>query len=234
MSSKARQILILLGPPGSGKGTQATRLSKTLNLPHISTGDLFRGNIKNGTALGHQVKKVMDSGNLVSDELVLAILFDRIGQKDCEKGYLLDGFPRTIPQAEAFDKRLSKGSKVCALNLLVKDENIVKRIAGRLTCKSCGTIYNHYFSPSAKEGVCDKCHGELTQRADDNAAVVEERLRVYHKQTEPLIDFYAKKNCLFNVDGEQSSDQVYQNLSDLMTSSTSPGCHLNRRPSTCE
>jgi len=183
------KVVILLGPPGSGKGTQAIRLTKELGIPHISTGDLFRENISKNTELGKRAKTYMDAGKLVPDEVVLDMLFDRVSRPDCAKGYLLDGFPRTLPQAEALAKHLKDGTDLVVLELEVPDEMIVKRVAGRLTCESCGTIYNRYFSPPSIEGVCDKCQGKLVQRSDDNEEVVKERLRVYHSQTSPLIDY---------------------------------------------
>jgi adenylate kinase len=211
-SVQSRKIVILLGPPGSGKGTQAVRLSKELGIPHISTGDLFRDNLSRNTPLGQKAKTYMESGKLVPDEVVLEMLFDRVSRPDCQKGYLLDGFPRTIPQAEALDKQLSKNDQVIALDLQVKDELIVKRISGRLTCKANGHIQNKYFSPPKMEGVCDVCQGELIQRADDSADVVKERLRVYHEQTEPLISFYQKKGVLKQVNGENDPETVYKEL----------------------
>ena len=205
-------VLILLGPPGSGKGTQAVRLSKELGIPHISTGDLFRDNMSRNTELGKRAKSYMESGQLVPDELVLEMLFDRVSRPDCIQGYLLDGFPRTLPQAEALDKHLQGKAKIIALNLQVKDEAIVKRAEGRLTCKSCGAVYNKYYSPSKQENVCDQCEGDLIQRTDDKAEVVQERLRVYHKQTAPLIEYYQKKGVLAEVNGEQKPDEVFSAL----------------------
>lgn len=211
MPATSKKVVILLGPPGSGKGTQAVRLSKELGIPHISTGDLFRENFSKNTPLGQKAKSYMDKGQLVPDELVLEMLFDRVAKPDSAHGYLLDGFPRTIPQAEALDKYLGS-TKVLALDLQVRDEAIMKRITGRLTCKQCGHIYNRFFSPSATDGQCDKCGGELTQRSDDSEAVVTERLKVYHLQTEPLIEFYSKKGVLFHVNGEDQPDVVFKNL----------------------
>lgn len=211
-----KNVVILLGPPGSGKGTQAVRLSKELNIPHISTGDLFRENLGKGTDLGKKAKSFMEAGKLVPDELVLEMLFDRVSRKDCANGYLLDGFPRTIPQAEAFAKHLDKNSKIIVLNLAVDDDIIVKRVAGRLTCKSCGNIHNQYFSAPLSEGFCDKCNGELIQRPDDAAPIVKERLRVYHEQTEPLIDFYAKREGVINVNGANAPDVVFKELMDKL------------------
>lgn len=206
------RVIILLGPPGSGKGTQAVRLSKELGIPHISTGDLFRDHLSRNTDLGKRVKSYMEKGQLVPDELVLDMLFDRTSKPDSAKGYLLDGFPRTIPQAEALDKQLGKNANVIALNLQVRDEAIIKRMAGRLTCKACGHIHNKFLAPPSKEGACDKCGGELYQRSDDAANVVEERLRVYHAQTKPLIDFYKTKGVLIEINGEEAQEKVFSDL----------------------
>lgn len=206
------KVVILLGPPGSGKGTQAVRLTKDLNIPHISTGDLFRENISKNTELGQKAKTFMNEGKLVPDSLVLDMLFARVSQEDSRNGYLLDGFPRTLPQAEAFDKQIKPGTELIVLQLDVPDELIVKRAAGRLTCKGCGNIHNRYFSPPLKEGICDKCGGELVQRPDDREEVVQERLRVYHTQTKPLVEYYSKKGILHKVDGTKTPDEVYQAL----------------------
>ena len=208
----SQNVIILLGPPGSGKGTQVTRITKELGVPHISTGDLFRENISKGTELGKRAKTFMDAGKLVPDEVVLDMLFDRISRPDCAKGFLLDGFPRTIPQAEAFDKKIGNKANLVVLNLNVSDDLIVKRIAGRLTCKDCGNVQNKYFSAPKTEGKCDKCNGELVQRSDDKEEVVQERLRVYHEQTEPLIAYYEKKGLLTSVNGENDPDRVYADL----------------------
>ncbi len=207
-----RDVIILMGPPGSGKGTQAVRLSKELGFPHISTGDLFRENISKNTGLGRKAKSYINTGNLVPDSLVLDMLFARVAQPDCSKGYLLDGFPRTIPQAEALDKHLTKQDRLIVLNLEASDDVIFKRIEGRLSCKQCGSVYNRYFSPPKTEGTCDKCGGELVQRSDDRAEVVRERLKVYHQQTEPLIDYYRQKNVLDSVNGEENPDEVFKEL----------------------
>lgn len=211
-TSVRQKIVILLGPPGSGKGTQAVRLSKELGIPHISTGDLFRENISKNTELGKRAKEYTNAGKLVPDELVLDMLFDRVSRPDSSKGYLLDGAPRTLPQAEAFAKHISANADLIVLNLDVPDDIIVKRAEGRLTCEKCGNVFNRYFSPPTQEGVCDKCKGKLIQRPDDKAEVVQERLRVYHAQTKPLIDYYAKKGLLQTVDGTRSPDEVFQAL----------------------
>jgi adenylate kinase len=210
------KVVILLGPPGSGKGTQAVRLTKELGIPHISTGDLFRENVSKDTELGKRAKTYMNAGKLVPDEVVLDMLFDRVSRPDSTHGYLLDGFPRTIPQAEAFEKHLGPNTELIVLELDVPDDIIIKRAEGRLTCKSCGTIYNRYYSPPAKEGICDKCGGELYQRPDDKLEVVQERLRVYHDQTQPLVDYYTKKGVLRRVDGTQSPDDVFKALQDSL------------------
>lgn len=206
------KVVILLGPPGSGKGTQAVRLTKELGIPHISTGDLFRENISKNTELGKRAKSFMDAGKLVPDTVVLDMLFDRVARPDCMNGYLLDGFPRTLPQAEAFEKHLAPETELIVLDLEVPDEIIVKRAAGRVTCKTCAAVYNIYFSPPKQDGKCDKCGGELIQRPDDKPEVVEERLRVYHNQTKPLVDYYEKQGILYKVDGTQSPDDVFQAL----------------------
>lgn len=210
------KVIILLGPPGSGKGTQAVRLTKELGIPHISTGDLFRENISKNTELGKRARTFMDAGKLVPDEVVLDMLFDRVSRPDCAEGYLLDGFPRTLPQAAALENHLAANTNLIVLELEVPDEVIVKRAEGRLTCKSCGSVYNRYFTPPSKEGVCDKCGGELMQRPDDKAEVVQERLRVYHNQTQPLVEYYTKKGVLKRVDGTQSPDAVYDALRKQM------------------
>ena len=206
-----QSVLILLGAPGAGKGTQAMRLSEDLSLPHVATGDLFRMHLKNGTEFGTTAKGYMEAGKLVPDEVVLDMLFDRVEQPDCGDGYLLDGFPRTLPQAEALDGRLAD-VKTMVLNLEVADETIVGRAAGRLLCKSCTSIYHKENSPPSKEGVCDNCGGELYQRKDDAADVVRERLKVYHTQTRPLVDFYAAKGVLRNIDGERDPAEVRESL----------------------
>lgn len=211
MNQTEPKVVILLGPPGSGKGTQAVKLSKELNIPHISTGDLFRANVKNNTDLGKKAKQYIDAGQLTPDDLVIDMLFDRVSQPDAAHGYLLDGFPRTIQQAEELDKRLAGKSKVVVLNLDVPDELIVKRVSGRLLCKE-GHIHNKYFAPPKVEGKCDTCGSELSQRPDDKAEVVLERLKVYHQQTKPLEEYYRSKKLLKTVDGTVEPEQVYQQL----------------------
>jgi len=195
--------LILLGAPGAGKGTQAALLSSELNIPHISTGDIFRYNIKNGTALGKKAKEYIDKGLLVPDELTVDIVKDRLQQDDCKNGFILDGFPRTIPQAEYLEKVLKDmGVELDAvLNIHVPDEAIIKRMSGRRVCTACGMSYHIVNNPTKIEGKCDKCNAEVTQREDDREETVVNRLKTYHDQTEPLIEYYDKKGKLVNVNG---------------------------------
>jgi len=210
MSSK--KILILLGAPGSGKGTQAARLARELEIPHISTGDLFRENIKDQTELGIKAQAFMNKGNLVPDELVLDMLFDRVSRADCRKGYILDGFPRRISQADAFEQRLQPKEEVLALNLLVPDEKIVQRLTGRLTCLSCGSVFHEVYKPPQVNGVCDQCGGELYERPDDSEEVVRQRLVVYQEETQPLIDYYKKLGVLVSIDGVKAPELVFAQL----------------------
>ena len=203
-----KTILILLGPPGAGKGTQAERLCRELSLPHISTGDLFRANRAQGTELGQRAQKFMDAGQLVPDEVVIDMLFDRVADEDCAGGFLLDGFPRTIPQAEALGARLPADASVRALSLDVPDEALITRLTGRVTCRECGNIHHLEFSPPRAEGICDKCSGELYQREDDSVEVVSKRLSVYREQTAPLVDFYTQLGVLSAVDGNRSPAEV--------------------------
>ena len=203
--------LIMLGAPGAGKGTQAARVAAELKVPHISTGDIFRSNIKNGTELGKKAKAYMDAGNLVPDELTCDLVADRIAQEDCKNGFILDGFPRTIPQAEALDKVLtSKGEKVdYAVNIDVPDSAIVARMSGRRACVSCGATYHIEFNPPKQEGICDVCGAKLILREDDKPETVQNRLSVYHEQTQPLIDYYDKQGALVTVDGTLPMDDVF-------------------------
>lgn len=207
------EVLVLLGPPGSGKGTQAVRLAAECGLPHISTGDLFRSNVKGGTELGAKAKEFMNAGKLVPDSLVLDMLFDRVGNPDCGDGYILDGFPRTLPQAEAYGEQLPGGTALSVLDLRVDDEILVERAAGRLSCKSCGHIHHATFSPPKQEGVCDACGtAGLERRVDDAPDVVRQRLAVYHEQTAPLTRFYEEQGVLTVIDGERTPDEVFQQL----------------------
>lgn len=203
--------IIMLGAPGAGKGTQAKKIAEKYSIPHISTGDIFRANIKNGTELGMKAKTYMDQGLLVPDELVVDLVVDRLGQDDCVNGCVLDGFPRTIPQAEALDRALTAvGQSVdFAINVEVPDENIVKRMSGRRACVNCGATYHIVYAPTKVENVCDTCQGELILRDDDKPETVQKRLNVYHEQTQPLIDYYTKKNILVEVDGTVDIDDVF-------------------------
>lgn len=208
-------IVIFLGAPGAGKGTQAARLSAARSLPHVSTGDLFRENLKGNTPLGQRARSFMDSGRLVPDELVLEMLFERVARPDCERGYVLDGFPRTLPQAEAFGARLG-ATRPIVINVRVADAVISERITGRLTCRACGHVQHRKSSPPRKPGVCDRCQGELYQRADDAPAVVAERLRVYHDQTAPLIGYYRAQGVLRDVEGERTPDAVFADVESIV------------------
>ncbi len=206
--------IIMLGAPGAGKGTQAQMIAEKFNIPHISTGDIFRANLKNGTELGKKAKVYMDQGLLVPDELTVELLLDRVANEDCKDGYVLDGFPRTIPQADVLDNELTKlGDKVdFAINVDVPDENIVRRMSGRRACLKCGATYHIEHIPPVKEGICDKCGSELVQREDDKAETVQNRLSVYHEQTQPLIDYYDKKGILKTVDGTKDMQEVFSDI----------------------
>lgn len=207
-----RLIVILLGPPGSGKGTQTKMLSEALSIPQISTGDLFRDHMKLNSPLGQKAKEYINAGKLVPDELVLEMVAARVNDVDCVRGFILDGFPRTLPQAEASERNLLKDEHVVVLNLIVDDDVIVQRAEGRLICKLCGSIYHRSFSPPKKENICDRCGGALYHREDDKADIVKERLRVYDQQTKPLIDYYTKNHGLININGDKATEQVFQEL----------------------
>ncbi len=196
--------MIILGAPGAGKGTQAVKLSEAYKIPHISTGDIFRNNIKGGTELGKRAKEYMDKGLLVPDELTIEIIKDRLNGSDCKDGFILDGFPRTIPQAEFLEKVLAElGVELDAvLNIDVSDEEIIGRMSGRRTCQKCGMSFHMVFNPPKTENVCDSCGGALIQRADDKEETVVARLKTYHEQTEPLIEFYSKKGKLVTAKGQ--------------------------------
>ena len=204
--------LIMLGAPGAGKGTQAKRIAAKYQIPHISTGDIFRANIKNGTELGKKAKSYMDAGKLVPDELVCDLVADRISQEDCKEGFILDGFPRTIPQAEALDAALREmGAEIdFAVDVDVPDEAIIARMGGRRACVGCGATYHIVFNAPKNEGVCDTCGKELILRDDDRPETVQTRLNVYHEQTQPLIDFYRGKKKLVTVDGTMEMDAVFE------------------------
>ena len=203
--------IIMLGAPGAGKGTQAKMLAAKYEIPHISTGDIFRANIKNGTELGAKAKEYMDKGLLVPDELVVDLIMDRFKADDCKNGYILDGFPRTIPQAEALDKALTAvGESIdYAINVEVPDENIVNRMSGRRACVGCGATYHIKYSPTKVEGKCDTCNGDLIIRDDDKPETVLNRLNVYHEQTHPLIDYYSAKGVMKEVDGTVDMNDVF-------------------------
>ena len=210
--------IIMLGAPGAGKGTQAKKIAEKYGIPHISTGDIFRANIKNGTELGKKAKTFMDKGLLVPDELVVDLVVDRVNQEDCANGYVLDGFPRTIPQAEALDKALAAmGQKVdYAIDVDVPDENILKRMSGRRACVDCGATYHIVYAPTKEENVCDKCQGELILRDDDKPETVQKRLNVYHEQTQPLIDYYTEKKILAKVDGTTDIEVVFDTIVKIL------------------
>ena len=210
--------IIMLGAPGAGKGTQAKKIAEKYQIPHISTGDIFRANIKGGTELGMKAKTFMDQGMLVPDEITIGMLMDRIVQEDCINGYVLDGFPRTIPQAESLTKALAeRGEKVdYAINVDVPDENIINRMSGRRACLGCGATYHITFNPPVKEGICDTCGQELVLRDDDKPETVKKRLDVYHQQTQPLIDYYKNAEVLAEVDGTQPMDAVFQGIVEIL------------------
>ena len=210
--------IIMLGAPGAGKGTQAKKIAEKYQIPHISTGDIFRANIKNGTELGKKAKTYMDQGLLVPDELVCDLVVDRVKQEDCKNGYILDGFPRTIPQAESLDEALGQMGESLdyAINVDVPDEHIVNRMSGRRACVGCGATYHMVYAPTKKEGVCDVCGAELILRDDDKPETVQKRLSVYHEQTHPLIDYYKGKGILKDVDGTKDMDVVFQAITDIL------------------
>lgn len=210
--------IIMLGAPGAGKGTQAKKIAERYSVPHISTGDIFRANIKNGTELGMEAKKYMDAGQLVPDELTVKILLDRVAADDCQNGYVLDGFPRTIPQAEVLDKALNElGDKIdYAIDVDVPDENIINRMSGRRACLSCGATYHIQYIPPKAEGICDSCGKELVLRDDDKPETVKKRLDVYHAQTQPLIEFYTNKGILKTVDGTLDMKDVFKAITEIL------------------
>ena len=210
--------IIMLGAPGAGKGTQAKKIAAKYGIPHISTGDIFRANIKNGTELGKKAKTYMDQGLLVPDELTVDLVIDRVGQDDCKDGYILDGFPRTIPQAECLDAALEKrGEKVdFAIDVEVPDENIVNRMSGRRACVGCGATYHIKYNPTKVDGVCDACGEKLVLRDDDKPETVQKRLGVYHDQTQPLIDYYTSQGILRTVDGTVDIDDVFRAITEFL------------------
>ncbi|MGB9710161.1 MAG: adenylate kinase [Thermodesulfovibrio sp.] len=210
--------LVFLGAPGAGKGTQAKKLVEKYGIPQISTGDLLRAAVAQGTPLGKEAKAYMDKGELVPDSVVLGMVKERLAQDDCKKGFILDGFPRNVAQAEALDKMLAEMNIPLdlALNLDVPFDDLMKRLTGRRTCKSCGQMYNIYFSPPKVDGKCDKCGGELFQRDDDKEETIRKRLEVYRAQTEPLIDYYSKKGILKTVSGTGSIDEIFSSICAIL------------------
>ncbi len=211
--------IIMLGAPGAGKGTQAKMIAEKYGIPHISTGDIFRANIKNATELGMEAKKYMDEGKLVPDELTVKILLDRVAQDDCKNGYVLDGFPRTIPQAEVLTAALEKMNDAVdfAIDVNVPDENIVNRMSGRRACLTCGATYHIVHIPPKQEGICDKCGSALVLRDDDKPETVLNRLKVYHDQTQPLIDYYTEKGILKTVDGTKDMQEVFEQIVSILS-----------------
>ncbi len=202
-------VVILLGPPGAGKGTQAAILRDQFHLPHISTGDLLRDQLRRGTELGVRAKDFMDKGHLVPDHLILDMLFERVKSTDCALGYILDGVPRTIPQAEALQTRFQGKVELVVINLDLSDREIIERLTKRVSCEKCGTPYHLLYSPPKTTGICDKCQGKLIQRVDDTETVIVKRLRVYHKQTSPLIAYYTKLGLLHSVRCDQPKEKVF-------------------------
>lgn len=210
--------IIMLGAPGAGKGTHAKKITEKFGIPAISTGDIFRENIKNGTELGKKAKEYMDAGNLVPDELVCDLVVDRLKQDDCKNGYILDGFPRTIPQAEALTAALAKDDDAIdyALEIFLEDQAIIDRMSGRRVCKSCGATYHVVNIPPKTEGVCDECDGELIVRDDDAPETVKKRLDVYHEQTAPLIDYYKKQGILKVIEGSKGLDTCFEEICGIL------------------
>lgn len=210
--------IIMLGAPGAGKGTQAKRIAEKYGIPHISTGDIFRANIKEGTELGLKAKGYMDQGLLVPDEVTIGMLLDRIHQADCKNGYVLDGFPRTIPQAESLNKALADMGEAIdfAIDVDVPDENIVNRMGGRRACLKCGATYHVEYAAPKADGVCDACGSDLVLRDDDKPETVQKRLSVYHDQTQPLIEYYKGQGVLRSVDGTQPMEAVFESITGIL------------------
>ncbi len=216
-ATDAPQVVIMMGPPGSGKGTQAIRIAADLKLPHISTGDILRMHLKNRTDIGQMIRNYLDTGKLVPDQVVIDMLKTRIAEPDCANGFILDGFPRTVAQAEELNKMLGNKYKVTVLDLTLSDKSVVDRITGRRTCSQCGKMYHIVFSPPKKQGVCDACGGELSQRSDDNEQIVQERLNAYHAQIQPLIEFYQSKGIYTQIDGEKTPDEVFKACMQILS-----------------
>ncbi len=207
-SNHKKTVVVMLGAPGAGKGTQAVRLSERFSIPQVSTGDLFRENLKKETSIGKKAKAYMEQGKLVPDPIVLKMLFDRLSESDCHKGYILDGFPRNIQQAEILSKRLQGKANIVVISLEAPDELILERLSNRLTCEGCGAIYHKITLPPQKEGICDKCSKHLVQRKDDTETVIKERLAIFHEQTAPLKKYYQEKGLLISVDSAKSKDET--------------------------
>lgn len=210
--------IVLMGPPGAGKGTQAEFIKKEYPIPHISTGDMFRDAVSRETELGKEAKKYMDAGKLVPDEVTIGIVEERLGEADCKTGFLLDGFPRTTVQAEALDKVLNSTDRKIdvAINIAVPNDILIKRLSGRVSCKECKVVYNLQSNPPAIEGICDNCGGELIQRSDDQGETVAKRLEVYQKQTNPLLAYYARQNVLQEIDGNRDSKLVFADIKNCL------------------
>lgn len=210
--------IIMLGAPGAGKGTQALKIAEKYCIPHISTGDIFRANIKNETELGIKAKAYIDKGQLVPDELVIDLIINRVKESDCEKGYILDGFPRTIPQAEEFDKALDEnGEEInCVIDIEVPDEDIIRRMSGRRTCPECGATYHIEYNPTKIEDICDCCGKKIVLRDDDKPQTVKKRLAVYHEQTQPLRDYYEAGNKILKVDGTRSINEIFESIIEVL------------------
>lgn len=218
MKEEVSMKIIMLGAPGAGKGTQAKQIADKYSIPHISTGDIFRANLKAGTELGKKAKEYMDQGLLVPDELTCDLVMNRIAQDDCKNGFVLDGFPRTIPQAEALDKALAKIDQKMdyAIDVDVPDDNIINRMSGRRACLNCGATYHIVSIPTKQEGICDRCGNPVVLRDDDQPETVKKRLNVYHEQTQPLIDYYQKQGILKSVDGTQPMESVFGAIVEIL------------------
>lgn len=212
--------IILMGPPGAGKGTQAELIKAAYPIPHISTGDMFREAVSNGTEMGKEAKKYMDAGKLVPDAVTIGIVEERLGKSDCQSGFMLDGFPRTIVQAEALDKTLEKmGKKLeAAIDISVPNDILIDRMAGRVSCQDCKAVYNTRFNPSLQEGICDKCGGTLIHRDDDKEETVRNRLQVYLDQTAPLLDYYKQQARLYDINGNRATPEVFDDIKSVLES----------------
>lgn len=210
--------IIMLGAPGAGKGTQALKIAEKYCIPHISTGDIFRANIKNETELGIKAKAYIDKGQLVPDELVIDLIINRVKESDCKNGYILDGFPRTIPQAEEFDKALEENDEEinCVIDIEVPDEDIIRRMSGRRTCLECGATYHIEYNPTKIEDICDCCGKKIVLRDDDKPQTVKKRLAVYHEQTQPLRDYYEAGNKILKVDGTRSINDIFESIIEVL------------------